>query len=653
MLDWAIEKGATHFCHWFQPLTGGTAEKHDAFIDIEKGKFVQKFSPSQLIQGEPDASSFPHGGSRSTFEARGYTSWDISSPIFINENVNGKTLFIPTAFVSYSGDALDIKTPLLRSLDRMNTEMKKFLSLSSLGPEEKSPRVNVTVGAEQEYFLIDKNYYYSRPDLIMSGKTLFGKLPAKNQQLEDNYFGQIPDRVLAFMQEVEFVLYRMGVPCKTRHSEVAPGQFELASVFKNANQSTDNNQLIMASLKRIAEKHDFICLLHEKPFVGVNGNGKHVNWSMATATGKNLLKPRKDTSENYRFLAIVAMVLAAVERHSDMIRMSIADRGNDHRLGANEAPPCVISVFIGETLEKTFEGLLLFDKIDNHKDLNVMDLRVESLAKLAKDNSDRNRTSPFAFTGDKFEFRAVGGSRNIGFPLTILNAAVVDIVKESNLFLEKKRKDGVDSSIALISLIKNLYKKSKRIVFNGDGYSDEWLKEAKKRKLSNLKTTADALDIFLQSKFNDFLINQKILNKKEISTRYNVLLERYNKHRHIEYQTLVFMVDRYVIPSIIEYKKQLLSNVSLSHKLELYASTEQKILSNVDKSLNKLMSLKTKLEKELKTWGQQGEREQSFHVVSVVQPLSESLAEVVNQLEEMTPIKFWPLPNYSAMLFVR
>jgi glutamine synthetase len=488
--SWAVKNGATHFCHWFQPLTGGTAEKHDAFFQLDKaGKAIERLSATQLMQGEPDASSFPNGGSRSTFEARGYTTWDLTSPMFLIEAVNGRTLCIPTAFVSYNGDALDVKTPLLRSISKLSTAATKFLQLSG---HAEATSVQVTCGAEQEYFLIDKAFYFARPDLVMTGRTLFGALTTRNQQLEDHYFGLIPDRILAFMQELDYELHRLGIPAKTRHNEVAPAQFELAPIFSEANVAADNNQMIMTTMRRIAEKHDMMVLLHEKPFAGINGSGKHVNWSMSDNTGLNLLEPGHEPQSNLRFLATVAMIVKALHRHSKPLRMAISGAGNDHRLGANEAPPSIISAYLGDTLGRIFHSIAE-DKTFSPTLNNVIDLGTNQLAHLLRDNTDRNRTSPFAFTGNKFEFRAVGSSHAIGFPMTILNAAVTEVMLESNTYLEAEFAKGQSVDQALMSLTKKLTNESHQAMFNGDGYSKEWVDEAAKRGLPNLRTTPEAL----------------------------------------------------------------------------------------------------------------------------------------------------------------
>jgi len=530
--DWATSKGATHFCHWFQPLTGNSAEKHDAFLSFsrEDRRPIEKLSVAQLMQGEPDASSFPHGGARSTFEARGYTVWDMSSPMFLKEGKNGKILCIPTAFVSYYGEALDIKTPLLRSISRINRATTKF---SQLIGRKETKRVIVTCGAEQEYFLIDKSFYYSRPDLVMTGRTLFGSPTTRNQQLEDHYFGSVPERVLSFMQELDHELYRLGIPSKTRHNEVAPGQFEVAPIFSDANLAADQNQLTMELIKKIAKKHNFEALLHEKPFAGINGSGKHLNWSLSDDQGRNLLEPGQGPEQNHSFLAMVAIIVEAVNRHADVLRMSVAGHGNDHRLGANEAPPSIISIFLGGTLTRIYDSILS-GATSKPSDSKSVDLMAEQLVHLLMDNTDRNRTSPFAFTGNRFEFRGVGSSHAIGFPLSILNAAVAEVIEDSNGILEAELKKGVNVEDALLGLVRKWMGNSRKVVFNGDGYSGDWIVEAEKRGLPNLKNTAEALKVLKDEKAITFLTGSSIYTKDELTTRYNVQLKRYNQHREIE-----------------------------------------------------------------------------------------------------------------------
>jgi glutamine synthetase len=646
VLDWALEKGATHFCHWFQPLTGSTAEKHDSFLSFDGDRPIEQLSASQLMQGEPDASSFPHGGTRSTFEARGYTSWDFSSPIFIKETVNGKTLCIPTAFVSYLGNALDIKTPLLRSNNVLGEYATTFLNLTG---DQNIDQVQVTCGTEQEYFLVDKAFFYQREDLVMSGRTLLGSLTPRNQQLEDHYFGTIPDRVLAFMQEVEMELYKLGIPAKTRHNEVAPGQFEIAPIFKDANVAADNNHMLMATLKSVANKHDMVCLLHEKPFAEVNGSGKHLNWSMSDSNGKNLLEPGKTPHENHRFLAMVAIVCEAVNRHQGALRASIAGHGNDHRLGANEAPPSIMSIFLGDTITAILESMISGGDYTPDTQ-SALDVGAEQLAVLLKDNTDRNRTSPFAFTGNKFEFRAVGSSVSIGFPLSILNTAVAEVLKESNAFLKETLDKGTDISQALIELTKKWYGNSNRIVFNGDGYGQEWIDEARKRGLENLKDTPESLKFFKTKAGHQFLLDLGVYSETEFQSIYNVRLERYNKNREIECQTLLKMVDRFVIPSAISYKKDLAEIIKMGigeHKVE------KAIVENLDQYLGTLYKSCQKLRGQLEDIQNLGDEEVSLKISDTLLPRAEEIAEAANGIEDIVPDQNWNLPTYFELLFIR
>ena len=646
--QWALARGVTHFCHWFQPMTGSTAEKHDSFIRFdEDGRPIEKLGASELMFGEPDASSFPNGGTRSTFEARGYTTWDITSPMFIMESANGSTLCIPTAFVTYNGEALDIKTPLLRSIIKLNNVATRFMNL--LGYQD-TKEVFVNCGPEQEYFLIDKALYQSRPDLVMTGRTLFGALTEKNQQLEDHYFGTIDERVLAFMQELDYELYKLGIPSKTRHNEVAPGQFELAPIYRHANLANDQNQLVMAVMRKVANRHNFVVLLHEKPFAGINGSGKHVNWSMGDNKGRNLLDPGVDTHTNYPFLLTVAVILNAVHRNADMIRMSIASHGNDHRLGANEAPPSIISIFLGDTLTKIYEALAegkTFTPVGGV----MLDIRATQLAPLFKDNTDRNRTSPFAFTGNKFEFRAVGASQTIGFPVTILNAAVADVMEEVNEKLESALKGGKVLETTVIELIKELYRKAQQRVFNGDGYSQEWRNEAEARGLSNLRTTADAMTVFKDPKKTEFLSRLDILSKTEIESRYNVFLHRYNTHRKIEFDTLVMMVNQYVIPSTVDYKAQLVEIAVGQKSIGMEAKVEKSILASIDTHLA-LIQEKTQL-LAAKLAVKMDDESKSFLKAKELMPISVEIAQLCHSLEEVIPDRYWTLPKYFDMLFIR
>jgi len=646
---WAVKNGATHFCHWFQPLTGSTAEKHDAFFQFNKeGKAIERLSASQLMQGEPDASSFPNGGSRSTFEARGYTTWDLSSPMFLVESTNGKTLCIPTAFVSYVGDALDVKTPLLKSISKLSEAATKFLQLAGHS-EVKS--VHVTCGAEQEYFLIDKAFYYARPDLVMTGRTLFGALSTRNQQLEDHYFGIIPDRVLAFMQELDYELHRLGIPAKTRHNEVAPAQFELAPIFGEANISADNNQIIMSTMRRVAEKHEMMVLLHEKPFAGINGSGKHVNWSMSSNTGLNLLEPGSEPHANMRFLATVAIIVEALNRHAKPLRMAISGAGNDHRLGANEAPPSIISAYLGDTLDKIFRAVME-DKSFTPTDNNVMNLGTNQLAHLLKDNTDRNRTSPFAFTGNKFEFRAVGSSHAVGFPMTILNAAVTDVMLESNVYIETELAKGQSVDQALLTLTKKLMSQSFKAVFNGDGYSKEWVEEAARRGLPNLRTTPDALKTMTDKEAYSFLVKLDIFKAEEISTRYNVLLERYIKIREIEFETMIDMIHQFVIPSGLEYKTMLSKLISAQKDTGLSSTFEMDAYKKVTTKIDEIHALSQNLSRELSEHVDDHQKH-AEKIASELMTTVNAMSSICNDLEELIPNQFYALPKYYDMLFLR
>lgn len=650
VLEWAISKGATHFCHWFQPLTGSTAEKHDAFVSFDGDRAIEHLSASQLMQGEPDASSFPNGGSRATFEARGYTTWDLTSPLFIQESANGKTLVIPTAFVSYHGDALDTKVPLLRSDLRINEVMTKFCQLAGMKDVSK---VYSTCGAEQEYFLVDKAFYFGRQDLVMTGRALMGSLTSRNQQLEDHYFGMIEDRVLAYMQEVEIELYKMGIPAKTRHNEVAPGQFELAPIFKDSNVAADNNQIVMTVLRNVALKHDFVCLLHEKPFAGVNGSGKHLNWSLSTDTGVNLLEPGHNPHENYRFLAVVATVTEAVYRHADVIRMGIASHGNDHRLGANEAPPSIMSVFLGSTLTSILDSMVSGGKyVASGKTL--LDLGARQLADLVKDNTDRNRTSPFAFTGNKFEFRACGSSASIGYPLSILNAAVIDIFEETNKILEEELAKGKSQDDALTAVILKWYGNAQKVVFNGDGYSQEWVKEAEKRGLGNKRTTPEAIAVLKDAKKTNVLITSGVFKESEISTRHNVMLERYIKCRQIELKTLAGMVLKSVIPAAVDYKAQLAESIKKQKDCGSDSSLELELLkdlSSVSKSLyEQTVNLSTTLDE---LHHKLDEEAFAKKIALELMPQSVQIADLCNRIEEIVPDENWPHPKFYDMLFIR
>lgn len=648
VLDWALEKGVTHFCHWFQPLTGETAEKHDSFIAFEGDRPIEKLSASQLIQGEPDASSFPNGGSRSTFEARGYTTWDFSSPIFIKEGTNGKTLYIPTAFISYHGDALDNKTPLIRSNNVVTGAAQKFMQLCGF---KDSEHITVTCGPEQEYFLVDKAHYFGREDLVMTGRTLIGSLTSRHQQLEDHYFAQIPERVLAFMQDVEIELYKLGIPAKTRHNEVAPAQFEMAPIFKDANVANDQNRLVMDCLKQVADRHSFVCLLHEKPFRGINGSGKHLNWSMSDDKGRNLLEPGKTPHENYCFLAMISIVCKAVHKHSVALRSAIASHGNDHRLGANEAPPSIMSVFLGsaitEILEKFSQGTTYAPEAQK-----MLDIGANQIVNFLKDNTDRNRTSPFAFTGNKFEFRAVGASAAIGLPLAVLNAAVADILNEANQFIDNGLKQGTVLNDVLAQLIRENYLNSKTVIFNGDGYSKEWVTEAQKRGLPNLRTSPEALVAFYDKKHHQFLLDLEVYRPNELTSLLNVRLERYIKHRFIEFDSLKRMIDRHIIPAAMNYRSTLLQSMLAAKELGVGVGVEQK-------SFEKLNILCEDLSKTLENFwialknDSHDEKAVALKYAAEYLPITEKLADISNQIENMLPEELMPIPSYYEMLFVK
>ncbi len=648
--EWAVAKGVTHFCHWFQPMTGSTAEKHDAFISIQYAnhselRVIERFTGSQLIQGEPDASSFPSGGMRSTFEARGYTAWDPSSPLFIIEEANGKTLCIPTVFFGYHGQALDNKTPLLRSIDSLSQSACEFLKLVG---DVDVKKVQTTLGIEQEYFLIDKNFVSLRPDLVMTGRTLIGSAAARGQQLEDHYFGAIPSRVKQYMQDCEFELYKLGIPIKTRHNEVAPSQFELAPIFEDLNIASDHNLITMEVLKKTALRHGLVCLLHEKPFAGVNGSGKHNNWSMANDKGENLLEPGTTPHQNLRFLACLAITVKAVHDHAATLRAAIASPGNDHRLGANEAPPAIISAFLGELLES------ILNTIESGKTLKateqqIIDLGVSQIPNISKDYTDRNRTSPFAFTGNKFEFRAVGSSQNSAVPMAILNAAVSTSFKECSLrlkeLLKKKKRDE-----AIMELIRQVVKETKAIRFSGNGYSDEWKAEAKKRGLPILNTTPEALSVFKDKKSIQFLITSNVLTAEEIESRYHISIERYIKSLEIEHLTLIELAKTYVVPAI---EKQLHSLIQISH-----GSLSKNSMKQFNSRLEKVDLVYGTLLSELEKFENLVNKSQSIHqeekrmndIVQTVQPASFKLRDICDQVELIIADEFWPLPKYREML---
>lgn len=643
MKDWAIEKGATHYTHWFQPMTGVTAEKHDSFIYPDKdGKIIMEFSGKELVKGEPDASSFPSGGLRATFEARGYTAWDPTSYAFIKDG----TLCIPTAFCSYSGEALDKKTPVLRSMEALNKQALRILKLFG---KDDVKKVITTVGPEQEYFLVDKDMYDKRPDLVFCGRTLFGARPPKGQEMEDHYFGTIKPRVSAYMKELEEELWKLGVLAKTKHNEVAPAQHELAPIFATTNIATDHNQLTMELMKSIANKHNLACLLHEKPFAGVNGSGKHNNWSISTDTGINLLEPGDTPSENAQFLLFLTAVIKAVDDYQDLLRVSVASAGNDHRLGANEAPPAIVSMFLGDELTDILTAIEN-DTIYTDKGRSEMEIGVRVLPKFFKDTTDRNRTSPFAFTGNKFEFRMLGSTFSIAGPNIVLNTIVAEELKQFADTLESSTNLDKD----LNTLIKNTIKNHKRIIFNGNNYSDNWVQEAEKRGLLNLKTTPDALPYFIHSKNVDLFTKHHVFSESELYSRYEILMENYYKTIHIEALTVIDMVKKYIIPSVLSYQGEIASIANNKKQLAptLSCELEEKLLENLSKLGNclykKLDVLETSV---LNSKNNSDLFEMAKYYRESIFINMQHLRGVVDELETLISKEHWTLPTYSELLF--
>jgi glutamine synthetase len=638
MREWAMERGATHYTHWFQPLTGLTAEKHDSFYNpTGDGHAIAEFSGKELVQGEPDASSFPTGGIRATFEARGYTAWDPTSPAFILDNPNGTFLCIPTAFVSWTGEALDHKIPLLRSMDALSKSALKALALFG---ETDVQRIFTTVGPEQEYFLIDEQYYFERPDLYTTGRTLFGTKPPKGHELDEHYFGSIPERVLAFMMESEEELRKLGVPVKTRHNEVAPAQYELAPIFENSNVGSDHQQLTMQVMQNVARRYGLVCLLHEKPFAGVNGSGKHNNWSMGTDTGHNLLNPGDTPDENAQFLFFCAAVIKAVNKHQALLRASVANVGQDHRLGANEAPPAIISIFLGAELEQAFT------KIATGKGRRVkkglMGLGAEVLPHLPRDGGDRNRTSPFAFTGNKFEFRALGSSMSLGFVNTVLNTIVAESIDELTGQLAKELKANKGDLTAAVSLVvKNVWEDDSAIIFNGDGYSEEWHAEAKERGLYNLPTTPDALPWIVNKQTVKAFSAYDVLSERELESRYEVFVEQYATKLNIEAETAASMSRTMILPAAVR------------HLTELKASGVAGLAEEVEPLVTDLFAAILDLEKANDHEGPEGGIKHAKYMRDTVIPAMNAVREVSDKLERIVADDLWPLPKYSEMLFIK
>jgi len=657
MKDWAIAKGATYYTHWFQPMTGLTAEKHDSFISITgPGTVIEKFSGSKLIQGEPDASSFPSGGIRATFEARGYTAWDPSSPAFIIESKLGKTLCIPTIFISYHGEALDKKLPLLRSDEALN---KAAVGLVQLFGHKDVQKVFSTCGAEQEYFLIDKNYYNLRQDLLLTGRTLVGAASPKGQQLEDQYFGTIKERVINFMFEVAEEAYKLGIPVMTRHNEVAPHQYEFAPIFEESNIAADHNQLLMELMKKVALRHNLVCLLHEKPFAGINGSGKHLNWSLADDKGNNLLNPGSTPEDNLQFLAVLAAVLRAVYIHSDLLRASVALAGNEHRLGANEAPPAIISVFLGDQLTGILNTIEKGAKSEVSKS-DIIDLGIARLPKFNKDSTDRNRTSPFAFTGAKFEFRAVGSSQNISTPIAVINT----IIAESLDYVADKIKkaQGKDFNTKVMQAISQIFKETKDIRFEGNNYAEEWVKEAKKRGLPNVASTAESLEALTKAKNIALFEKYKVFSKEELIARYHIWIHMYNLILEIEANTLNEMVNASIVPAGYEYEELLVNNFAkvvrlgkdTDLKIETAAIEDQK--EHIAEIVSKIYYVRRNAKEMIKLLDKAKGLEQEERAMlyfDELKPLMEHIRKHVDDLECVVSDEHWELPKYREMLFIK
>jgi glutamine synthetase len=653
MKDWAVENGATHYTHWFQPLTGQTAEKHDAFIVPDgHGGAISEFTGSALVQGEPDASSFPSGGLRTTFEARGYTAWDCTSPVFLNRAGNNVTLCIPTAFVSWNGEALDKKTPLLRSIDALSEQALRILRI--FGTDQGVGRVESTLGSEQEYFLIDRAYYFERPDLLTCDRTLFGARPPKGQQLEDHYFGSIPGRVLNFMGDAERELYRLGVPVKTRHNEVAPGQFELAPHFELANLACDHQMLVMETLKRVAPRYGLQCILHEKPFRGINGSGKHCNWSMATDTGVNLLDPRDETHTNMQFLVFLCAVIRAVDLNADILRASIASAANDHRLGANEAPPAIISIFLGDMLTDIVEQIEKGTPKSTMKG-GKLDLGARTLPQIPRHAGDRNRTSPFAFTGNKFEFRAVGSSAAVAWPVTVVNTIVAESLDYVATELEKTLgKNPSESKLpgAVASVLQKIVKQHKRVIFNGDGYDVKWHKEAEARGLPNMRNTADALPVLKSKKAVDLFRKFKVLSKQEVESRAFIFAEKYVKQVVIEAETMVSMARTMILPAAVRHQTELARAAAETARAEVPDPSLQESLEQCVSACGKARDAVAALEKALA----HHDGDPFLHAKWIkdnVVPAMEELRRSVDELETQVADNLWPLPSYRKMLSIR
>ena len=645
MKEWAIENGATHYTHWFQPMTNFTAEKHDSFISpAGDGQIIMDFSGKELVKGEPDASSFPSGGLRATFEARGYTAWDPTSPAFIKD----RTLYIPTAFCSYSGEALDKKTPLLRSMDTLNREAVKILHL--LG-NNAIKHINTTVGPEQEYFLVDKKLYNQRKDLIFCGRTLIGAPAPKGQEMEDHYFGTLKPRVSAYMHDLDEELWKLGIPAKTKHNEVAPAQHELAPIFDTTNVAVDHNQLTMEIMKKVADRHDLVCLLHEKPFEGINGSGKHNNWSMITDTGVNLLDPGKTPAENTQFLVFLVAVIKAVDDYADLLRISVASAGNDHRLGANEAPPAVVSIFLGDELTEVLRAIENDEYFSSHDSVQ-MDIGAKVLPHFIKDTTDRNRTSPFAFTGNKFEFRMLGSSSSVANPNIILNTAVAEALRQFSEQLKDIPADKMEAAVH--NLLKETVTAHKRIIFNGNGYTEEWLKEASERGLYNLVSTPDALPHFTDTKNKELLISHKIFTEPELYSRYEIKLENYVKTLHIESCTMAEIIQKDLIPAVCTYMEQIAHTASLKKAVvpDISVSGEAKLLKKLTALSENMMTELSALKSDTARAQETADLLESAKMYQkTVLTDMDKLRSFADEAETLLPEAVLPYPTYGKLLF--
>lgn len=647
MKEWAIEKGATHYTHWFQPLTGVTAEKHDSFISapLDSGKVLMSFSGKELIKGEPDASSFPSGGLRATFEARGYTAWDCTSPAFVRHDAAGATLCIPTAFCSYTGEALDQKTPLLRSMEAINEQALRLIRLFG---NTTSVKVTPSVGPEQEYFLVDAKKFQERKDLIYTGRTLFGAMPPKGQELDDHYFGTIRQRIAGFMKDVNMELWKVGVTAKMQHNEVAPAQHELAPIYAKANVAVDHNHLVMQTLKRVACQHGMKCLLHEKPFAGVNGSGKHNNWSLTTDDGKNLLEPGKTPHENIQFLLVLTCILKAVDEHADLLRESAADPGNDHRLGANEAPPAIISVFLGEQLEDVIEQLVVTGEATHSIKGGKLETGVRTLPDLAKDATDRNRTSPFAFTGNKFEFRMVGSRDSVAGPNVVINTIVAEAFKEACDVLESSD----DFDMAVHDLIKKYAYEHQRIIFNGNGYSDEWVEEAGRRGLPNIRSMVEAIPALTTEKTIKMFEEFKVFTRAELESRAEIKFENYSKAINIEARTMIDMASKQIIPAVIKYTKTLADTVISVKGAGADASVQADLLTEASSLLNqtkKALEALIVVTDQASSMEEGADQARFYH--SDVVPAMAALRAPVDELEMIVDKEAWPMPSYGDLIF--